>query len=153
MMRWTSVGEGRAGKSAFANVVIGRPFEDTASTIGIGTFTCDIKYANVGGGGWSEYEKPDKEMEAAVANMIANGIHQASVEEDRSTKKQSSQSSSNHLSGRSSQQGQEETHVSAVEEVQLKAQIKKTRPTNTDTSTPAVARLVETKSSDAEDLG
>lgn len=68
------------GKSAFANAVIGRDFEDTASTIGIGKFTCDIKYAQVGGGGWSEYQKPDKEMEAAVASMIANGYEQKESE-------------------------------------------------------------------------
>jgi hypothetical protein len=60
--------------------VIGRDFEDTASTIGIGKFTCDIKYAQVGGGGWSEYQKPHKEMEAAVASMIANGYEQKETE-------------------------------------------------------------------------
>jgi hypothetical protein len=38
-------------KSAFANTVIGRDFKETPSTIGIGKFTCDIKYAQVGGGG------------------------------------------------------------------------------------------------------
>ena len=62
------------GKTALANTLIGRSFEDTPSTIGITQFTCDIKYANVGSGKWSEYEKPDKEMEAAIAEMIANGL-------------------------------------------------------------------------------
>lgn len=34
----------------------------------------------MGGGGWSEYQKPDKEMEAAVASMIANGYEQKESE-------------------------------------------------------------------------
>ena len=61
------------GKTALANTLIGRPFEDTPSTIGINELTCDIKYANVGSDKWSEYKKPDREMEAAIAEMIANG--------------------------------------------------------------------------------
>ena len=93
------VGEGRAGKSAFANVVIGKPFEDTASTIGIGTFTCDIKYANVGGSGWSEYKKPAKEMEAAVASMIANGMLQQEEKRPESGKRQSEQPSAAEAQG------------------------------------------------------
>ena len=37
--------------------------------------TCDIKYASIGSGnGWAECDKPTKELESAVANMIANGI-------------------------------------------------------------------------------
>jgi hypothetical protein len=63
------------GKSAFANSIIGRPFEDTESTVGINQLTCDIKYASIGhGDGWAECSKPDKELESAVASMIAKGI-------------------------------------------------------------------------------
>ncbi|KAJ1409647.1 hypothetical protein B484DRAFT_468763, partial [Ochromonadaceae sp. CCMP2298] len=36
------VGEGRAGKSALANSIIGRPFSQTESTVGINQLTCDI---------------------------------------------------------------------------------------------------------------
>lgn len=69
------VGEGRAGKSAFANTIIGRAFEDTESTVGINQLTCDVKYASIGtGNGWAECSKPDKELESAVASMIANGV-------------------------------------------------------------------------------
>lgn len=69
------VGEGRAGKSAFANTIIGRPYTDTESTVGINQMTCDIKYASIGSGnGWSEHDKPTKELETAIANMIANGL-------------------------------------------------------------------------------
>ena len=70
------VGEGRAGKSAFANTVIGRPYIDTESTVGINQLTCDIKYASIGSGnGWAEYEKPSKELESAIASMIVNGVN------------------------------------------------------------------------------
>lgn len=57
--------------------MIGKPFEDTHSTIGINQLSCDVKYAAVGGadgGGWAEREKPEREMEAAVASMIASGV-------------------------------------------------------------------------------
>jgi GTPase SAR1 family protein len=68
------VGEGRAGKTALANSIIGKDFDDTASTIGINLVTCDVKYATVGGdkASWSEYSKPDKELEAALVEMILN---------------------------------------------------------------------------------
>ena len=66
------VGEGRAGKTAFSNSIIGKSFEETVSTIGINQLTCDIKYASAGDGAWSEYKKPDKEWEAAVASLIAH---------------------------------------------------------------------------------
>lgn len=36
------VGEGRAGKTALANSIIGQSFQDTSSTVGINLFTCDI---------------------------------------------------------------------------------------------------------------
>ena len=42
------VGEGRAGKTALTNSIIGRPFVETSSTIGINELTCDIKYASAG---------------------------------------------------------------------------------------------------------
>ena len=67
------VGEGGAGKSAFANAVIGRPHADTGSTVGINQLACDIKHAAIGSArGWQERDRPAKELEAAVANMIAN---------------------------------------------------------------------------------
>ena len=70
------VGAGRAGKSAFANTIIGRPYTDTESTVGISQITCDIKYASIGSGnGWAEYDRPTKELETAIANMIANGLN------------------------------------------------------------------------------
>jgi GTPase SAR1 family protein len=82
------VGEGRAGKSATANSLIGREYVETTSTIGINQLTCDVKYiltaaataAAADGSGnsgegeqtmvWGEYEKPPSEAEAAIAEMI-----------------------------------------------------------------------------------
>ena len=69
------------GKTAFANTLVGRSFEDTPSTVGINELKCDIKYASVGQGNWSEYDKPDKEMEVAIAAMIANGFTAQSADE------------------------------------------------------------------------
>jgi GTPase SAR1 family protein len=76
------VGEGRAGKTALANSILGRAYENLDSTIGINEFTCSIGYASVGGGaansnqgnekGWKELkdQKKSKEYETAVASMI-----------------------------------------------------------------------------------
>ena len=67
------VGDGRAGKTALANSIMGEEFAHTESTIGINQMTCDVKYAEVGqeGGQWDEYTKPDKELEAALAKIVA----------------------------------------------------------------------------------
>ena len=70
------VGEGRAGKTALANSILGRKYENTESTVGINEFTCNVGYASVGGsnadGLWWEYkrEKQQKEYEVALAKMI-----------------------------------------------------------------------------------
>jgi GTPase SAR1 family protein len=95
------VGEGRAGKTALANSILGRAYENLDSTIGINEFTCSIGYASVGGAansnqgnekGWTELkdQKKSKEYETAVASMIfdqkngkmnSNGISGADVDE------------------------------------------------------------------------
>jgi septin family protein len=41
------VGEGRAGKTALANSILGRSYENLDSTIGINEFTCSIGYMRV----------------------------------------------------------------------------------------------------------
>jgi GTPase SAR1 family protein len=75
------VGEGRAGKTALANSILGRAYENFDSTIGINEFTCSIGYANVGEGkaangldekNWKELkdQKKLKELEGALASMI-----------------------------------------------------------------------------------
>jgi hypothetical protein len=78
------VGEGRAGKTALANSILGRAYEDHDSTIGINEFTCSIGYASSIERGkgedeneshkntWSELldQKSLKEVETAVASMI-----------------------------------------------------------------------------------
>jgi GTPase SAR1 family protein len=81
------VGDGRAGKTALARSLLGEDFRHTESTIGISQMTCDVKHAEIGsggnsgdaaaalasgvGGGWEEYLKPDKELEAALAKIVA----------------------------------------------------------------------------------
>jgi GTPase SAR1 family protein len=68
------VGEGRAGKTAFANSILGRAYEDMDSTIGINEFTCSIGYATVESNEhrWKELknQKKSKELESALASMI-----------------------------------------------------------------------------------
>jgi hypothetical protein len=68
------VGVGRGGKTALANSIIGRSFADTNSTVGINQVTCDVKFASIGGGDWSEYAKPSRELEAALAQMIMSEL-------------------------------------------------------------------------------
>jgi len=67
------VGEGRAGKTALANSIVGKSFQQTESTIGINQLTCDVSYASRGGqGSWDAYQKPEKELEAAIAALVAS---------------------------------------------------------------------------------
>lgn len=75
------VGEGRAGKTALANSIIGKPFQDTSSTIGINQLTCTVSQTQVidnqqhGGGEvalWGEYTQPAYELETAIAQLILN---------------------------------------------------------------------------------
>ena len=66
------VGEGRAGKTAFSNSIAGKQFTDTESTIGIRQFTCDVTYANVGKGQWTPCDRPERELELAIAEGLAN---------------------------------------------------------------------------------
>lgn len=73
------VGQGRAGKTAFANAIVGRTFQETASTVGINQLTCDVKHImsegihGARGDGeyrWGEYVKPKKELETALAEIV-----------------------------------------------------------------------------------
>jgi len=64
------VGEGRAGKTALANSIIGNPFAATDSTIGIEQFSCCVNYADASKGHWKPYDRPEKEYETAIAQII-----------------------------------------------------------------------------------
>ena len=68
------VGEGRAGKTSFANALIGTEYVDTESTIGVNQLAVSIMNANITGsdGGWVLAESFGNEHESAVARMIAN---------------------------------------------------------------------------------
>jgi GTPase SAR1 family protein len=69
------VGEGRAGKTALANSILGRDYQPTDSTIGINNFTCSIGSArtNGKGGKWSEYAdlKNKKQFEMEIAKLVS----------------------------------------------------------------------------------
>ncbi len=65
------VGEGRAGKTALSNSIIGKDFAETESTVGIAQLTCDVKFATTNNGGvWSECAKQEKVLESAIASMM-----------------------------------------------------------------------------------
>jgi GTPase SAR1 family protein len=76
--KFSLLGQGRAGKTAFANAIAGRQFEETASTVGINQLTCDVKHIQAGADGsveggreWGECEKSERQFEAALAGILA----------------------------------------------------------------------------------
>ena len=65
------VGEGRVGKTALCNSMMGKPFEETESTVGLTQLTCDVRTVATGRNGrWVEHTKPEREYEASVAQLI-----------------------------------------------------------------------------------
>ena len=69
----TLVGEGRGGKTALCNSMMGKPFEETESTVGLTQLTCDIRRAAATSDGrWTEHKKPEREYEAGVAQLVRN---------------------------------------------------------------------------------
>ena len=70
------VGEGRAGKTALVNAILGKQFVETSSTIGIAQLMCDVTLTAVGRGSgcgcgnWDEVQKPEKELEEALARIV-----------------------------------------------------------------------------------
>ena len=82
------IGEGRAGKTALSNSIMGRGYEETMSTVGIREEICDVdlSYASIGGGQWLEYKPPVKQLEHALASQLqvanipsSSGSHIVSV--------------------------------------------------------------------------
>ena len=65
------VGEGFAGKTAFANSIMGNDFKDTESTVGIDRFRCAVNYAALNKGEWNtNIKKIEKEYENAIAEVV-----------------------------------------------------------------------------------
>jgi GTPase SAR1 family protein len=65
------VGEGCAGKTAFANSIIGKKYEETESTVGIDTFMCSVTHADSSNGEWNKCEKIEMEYENAIAKHLS----------------------------------------------------------------------------------
>jgi len=85
------VGEGFAGKTAFANSIIGKTFEETESTVGMNAFMCSVKLAALStpsttptqsyrssspnksssAAEWKECNKIEKEYENAIAEHMS----------------------------------------------------------------------------------
>jgi GTPase SAR1 family protein len=69
------VGDGRAGKTALANSMIGKSFEDTDSTIGINSMTCSIEGMTVNEK-WCKIPSVEKQNENKhYESMVAKLIH------------------------------------------------------------------------------
>ena len=67
------VGEGRVGKTALCNSMMGKPFVETESTVGLAQLTCDVRRAAATADGrWVEHTKPEREFEAGVAQLVRN---------------------------------------------------------------------------------
>ena len=89
--KFSLLGQGRAGKTAFANAIAGKRFEETASTVGINQLTCDVKYINASGAShcgqeWGEGTKNLREFEAALAEILAGKQRAVRAEGDSSSK-------------------------------------------------------------------
>eukprot|EP01038_Epipyxis_sp_PR26KG_P010757 gene10757-14446_t len=94
------VGEGRAGKTATANTIIGLEYKETKSTIGITEMTCDVKHAYASSENdemlWIQSTKAEKELEEAIAFII--------LEERRSQQKHENNENKSNLPSKSSAQ-------------------------------------------------
>ena len=67
------VGEGRVGKTALRNSMMGKPSEDTESTVGLTQLTCDVLGVAIScDRRWTEHTKPEREFEAGVAQLVKN---------------------------------------------------------------------------------
>jgi len=84
------VGEGCAGKTAFANSMIGKKYEPTESTVGINTFLCSVTHAALSKSEWNECEKIHKEYENAIAEHLSF-MKEVDIEDDHITQQESTQ--------------------------------------------------------------
>ena len=67
------VGEGRVGKTALCNSMMGKPFVETESTPGVAQLTCDVwRAAATCNGKWTVHTKPEREYEAGIAQLARN---------------------------------------------------------------------------------
>ena len=75
------VGEGYAGKTAFANSIIGKKYEETESTVGINTFMCSVAHADLRNSEWKIFHKIEKEYENAIAEHLSR-MKKVGIEDD-----------------------------------------------------------------------
>ena len=66
------IGEGRAGKTCTLRSLLGKPFVDTASTLGCDLSTCKIDRTNVQN--WTEAQDLGKQSELAAAQACATSM-------------------------------------------------------------------------------
>ena len=75
------VGEGRVGKTALCNTMLGKPFVETESTPGLNQLTCNVRTAaSATNGRWTERTKPEREFETGIAQLIrAIELHESEI--------------------------------------------------------------------------
>jgi GTPase SAR1 family protein len=65
------IGPGRAGKTATARSLVGKPFQMTESTVGIDQFDCTVNHAMMTKDSqWTEFSKTDDELFNAVVKLM-----------------------------------------------------------------------------------
>lgn len=65
-------GDSNAGKSALIRSLKGEKFENTKPTMGIEEHLMEVNFADLGSGSWREFKKPEKLLEAAMAQIFHN---------------------------------------------------------------------------------
>ena len=85
------VGECCAGKTAFANSIIGKKYEETESTVGINTFLRSVTHAALSKSEWKKCEKIEKEYENAIAEHLSS-MKFVDIEDDDLTQQESDSS-------------------------------------------------------------
>ena len=64
MSRILLLGEGRVGKTALYNSLMGRPFEETSSTVGVKDGIFEVQAADMQG--WTEYIRGERKVTASA---------------------------------------------------------------------------------------
>ena len=67
------LGEGAVGKTTLLNNMMDKPFTQIETTVGLAQVTCNVQRNAVSNDHrWQEYQKPEIEYEACVAQLIDN---------------------------------------------------------------------------------
>ena len=75
MAKMMVVGQGGAGKTCFMHSVLGMPYRETESTVGINALTCSVGYAGTGRDGlWQQIKERPAALETALAQSVYDAV-------------------------------------------------------------------------------